>query len=723
VGGIGIAVLIGFGAIIFIIVFFGIISMMLRCYHKIEMGEALIINRRGKRIDVTFTGGVVYPIVNKGEVMDISVKAMEIDRRGREGLICRDNIRADIKVTFYVRVNQTEEDVLRVAQSVGCERASKQETLNELFSAKFSEALKTVGKQMDFTDLFTERNTFKERIREVIGQDLNGYCLEDVAIDYLEQTPLESLDPDNILDAQGIRKIVDLTAVQAIETNDRQRHKERVIKQQDVETREKVLELERQQAEAEARQLREVQTLQARETAETQRVQAEQELIAEKAKIATDEQVAIANENKDRQIVVARKNKERTEAIETERVKRDQELERTERERLVAVKVIEKEKDVEVERKKIAEVIRERVNVERTVAEEEEKIKDTREIATAERSRRTEIIAADRDAEEKLIETTKAAAAKAEAAKSLYEEATTLAEAEKMAAERKAEAKKLLAEGTIAEAAATGLAEVKVKEARARAIELEGRAEAVAATEKFRAEAYGIEAKGLAEGKALEAMGSGEGRAIEVKGVAEGKAVEAKGLGEATAMRAKFTADAEGTSAKADAMRKLDEAGRGFEEFKLRLAKTERVELAAIDVNRAIGEYQAQVLAEAMKSAKIEMVGGDGQFMEQFFKSISLAKAVDGMVDHSRVMHSLTDGGDGKVLVQQLRSLIGESGLKPGDLKDLSVAALLGKLAMSKDNDIRKRAKALKDSLQNAGLDQLGLDNLAGEWLAKNDKE
>jgi len=36
--------------------------------------------------------------------MDISVKTIEIARTGREGLICRDNIRADIKVTFFVRV-------------------------------------------------------------------------------------------------------------------------------------------------------------------------------------------------------------------------------------------------------------------------------------------------------------------------------------------------------------------------------------------------------------------------------------------------------------------------------------------------------------------------------------------------------------------------------------------------------------------------------------------
>ncbi len=696
---------------IVIVMVIGLLILFKLFYRKVEQGKALIINTMRKDPSVTFTGGLVLPVIHKAEIMDISVKGMEIDRRGREGLICQDNIRADITVTFYVRVNETAEAVMQVAKSVGCERASKKDTLHELFNAKFSEALKTVGKQMDFTDLFTERDTFRERIIDIIGRDLNGYFLEDVAIDYLEQTPVENLDPDNILDAQGIRKITELTAQQAISTNDFMRNKEETIKKRDVEAREKILELEREQAEFEARQKREVETAQVREAAETEKVRAEQNLIAEKARIATEEQVQVANQNKERQIIIAQKNKERTTAIETERVSRDQQLEATERERLVAVKIVEKDKDVEVEKKNIQEVIRERVSVERTVAEEEEKIKDTREIAAAERQRKAEVIEAEREAAKKKIDVTVGAEAQEEAAKHLYEEQVTMAEASKAAAEREAEAKKLLAEGTVAERSAEGLADVKVREARAHAIELEGKAEAVASTEKFKAQAFGTEATGAAEATAMNA-----------KFQAEAQGTDARGMAEAKVMKAKFDADADGTAAKADAMKKLDDVGRDFEEFKLRLGKDERIQLAAIDVNRKVAEYQADVLAEAMKAAKIEMIGGDGAFMDKFFKSISLAKSVDGFVDHSQVMQSLSNGGDGKALLQQLRSLIAESGIGVKDLKDLSVAALLTRLASGKDQDVRRKANALKHAVEDAGLGHLGLDNVIGEWLTSEEK-
>ena len=192
----------------------GLALIVMKFYQKVEQGQAMIVNTMKEVPEVTFTGRTVWPVIHKKEFMNISLKTIEIDRRAQDGLICKDNIRADIKVTFFVRVNKTKEDVLKVAQAIGCERASKQATIEELFSAKFSEALKTVGKKLEFEELYEERDRFRDEIIQVIGKDLNGYVLEDAAIDYLEQTPISSLDENNILDAQGIRKITELTAKQ-----------------------------------------------------------------------------------------------------------------------------------------------------------------------------------------------------------------------------------------------------------------------------------------------------------------------------------------------------------------------------------------------------------------------------------------------------------------------------------------------------------------------------
>jgi uncharacterized membrane protein YqiK len=191
----------------------GTVALMARGWRRVEPGTALVLMQTGVReAKVVIDGGaMVIPYLTKAEVIDLSVKRIVLDRRGKEGLVCRDCIRADVGATFLVRINQTAEDILKVSRTVGCARAADQTALEELFTAKFAEGLKTVARQLDFEELTRERDRFKDQVIAVIGKDLNGYVLDDVAIDHLEQTPIEFLDPGNVLDAQGIKKIKTLT--------------------------------------------------------------------------------------------------------------------------------------------------------------------------------------------------------------------------------------------------------------------------------------------------------------------------------------------------------------------------------------------------------------------------------------------------------------------------------------------------------------------------------
>src|SRR5260370_18206948 len=105
--------------------------------------------------------------------MQISLLTLEIDRRGKEGLICRDNMRADITVAFYLRVNETAEDVLKVAKAIGVDRAPDKTAVHELFNPKFSEALKTVGTQIEFVKLFENPQDFRHQSLHLIPNDPN----------------------------------------------------------------------------------------------------------------------------------------------------------------------------------------------------------------------------------------------------------------------------------------------------------------------------------------------------------------------------------------------------------------------------------------------------------------------------------------------------------------------------------------------------------------------
>jgi uncharacterized membrane protein YqiK len=594
------------GTALLVLAMFVIGVMIAKFYRKVEQGKALIVNKMKAEPEVTFTGATVLPIIHKAEVMDISVKTIEIDRRHKDGLICRDNIRADIKVTFFVRVNKTVDDVIRVAQSIGCARASDPGTLEALFSAKFSEGLKTVGKQLDFVDLYTKRHEFRDAIINLIGRDLNGYVLEDAAIDYLEQTPISHLDPMNILDAQGIRKITELTGTEHIKTNESQNSEKKLTKKQDVEAAEAIMELERQQADATAKQQREIESVRAREAAELAKIQSEERLRSEQARIITDEQVAIAEQNKSRQIEVAQKNRERVVGIETERVEKDRALEQVMRERAVELSRIEKEKALEVERKNIQEVIRERVAVEHGVVEQEERIKTLKIVEDANRNRQAVIIAAEAEAQEKLVKDIKAAEAAEQASTHHAKERVTRAEAELEASDREARAKIRRAEGIQAETAAPGLAEAKVKEADA------------IATEKY----------GLAQ--------------IRVK-EADADAVAKLGTAEASVLREKALAEAQGIQEKAHAMAQLDEATRAHEEFRLRIENERLLGVESIKARLEVEQAKATILGEALRSAKIDIVGGDGQFLDRIVNSIGLGKSIDSMVSQSETAQAVLE--------------------------------------------------------------------------------
>lgn len=686
VGGVVVA---GFVLVLFV----GVIIS--RFYRQVSQGQVLIVNTMGKEPKVAFTGSVVLPIINRAEVMDISLKTIEIDRRGKEGLICADNIRADIKVSFFVRVNKTVEDVLKVAQSVGCARASEERTLQELFEAKFSEALKTVGKRLNFEDLYKEREAFKDQIVQVIGKDLNGYNLEDVAIDFLEQTPLELLDKENILDAAGIRKITELTTVQNVLTNDFRQTERKQITKQNVEADEAVFALERQRAEAAAKQKREIETIQARELAETQRVQQEERTKAENARISAEEVILINEQNKARQVEVAEKNRERVVGIETERVKKDRDLEAISREREVELQRITKEKALEVERKAIADVVSTRIAVEKKVAAEEEAIKQLRKVAEATRNKEAIIIEAEGAAQQQVVAQVKAAEAAEEVAKHSAKTRLINAEADLEAADKEARAKMRLAEGVQAEQAADGLAKarvleaqavaeekrglavVRVREAEAQAIEKQGAANANALRAKMLAEAEGDEKKGMAR----ITVEQGEADVVSRRGLAEAEAVKAKVEAEAHGIQEKLQAEARGLKEKAGAMKLLEGVTREHEEFRLRLEKDKQVELEALHVRKDIAASQAQVMATAMTNAKINIVGGDGQFFDQFVKAVTLGQSVDGAVANSEQLKVLfkeyLEGG--RSLPDDLKAVLARQGVT-SDVQNLASAALMSRL-------------------------------------------
>jgi hypothetical protein len=412
------------------------------------------------------------------------------------------------------------------------------------------------------------------------------------------------------------------------------------------------------------------------------------------------------------------KNRERVVAVENERVEKDRALEAISRERETELGTIAKQKEVEKEKKEIADVIRERLAVERTMAEEEERIKQLRLVEEAKRNKESAVITAEGQAQELLVKDIKAAEAGEEAAKFRAREKLLMADAQLEVADKEAQAKMRLAEGTQAEEAAIGLANVTVKNADADAIEKVGMAEARVQLEKMQAEAKGTEAQGDAQAKVKEAdagatekHGLAEAVVLREKGLSDATVVREKGTAQAEAIQLKLEAEAAGLEEKAKAMNALDEASRGHEEYRLRLENERAIELQAIEARKDVARSQAEIVAEALKTAKIDIVGGENLFFERLVNSVTLGKSVDGFFKGSDAASTaLKDYLDGTAnLPEDLKQVLSNPSLSAKDLQNLTLSGVLGQLMLKSDEKGKSKLQSLLAQAKKLGVDKAEL--------------
>ena len=773
---------------------FSIISLFL-FIKKIKPGEAGVRTGFGG-IMVKKDWMIRVPILQQLQIMDLSVKKLEVVRKGKDGLICEDNIRADIEVVFYVRVNDEKtkidgqnkadfHDIKTVATQVGCERASEIELLKQLFEAKFSEALKSAGKKMQFEKLYTDRIPFRQEIIDTIGSDLNGYTLEDVAIDYLEQTPLDAHDPNNVLDSVGRAKIVELTAqmeekenlrkvqrdeeinkqntAKQEEINKQNRDMELQIKNKDIETEVAQRELDRTNEQHLAAQTREVEVTKAEEAAITEKSVQEARKESENARLMTEEDVEVRTVQKDRSVQEARVNLDKDLLrLEEEKKESGQQAE-VDRERRVGLSTQEKEAAIiaaafgvaeskaglEAKEKEVTTQHQQRLDVEADMsAERARRVLNIEAEARAQADQKRDLIAAQADYDVrqkkadalKYEDVTKAEADKLEAEQAA-EQIQITADAEAKASEKRNHAMQQEAEGTAAMQAAAGYAEANVMKAKAEAktvdaeaekaqglaeaavIEAQGKASGTAKAAEGEGEAKGISARGVAEGKSIEAKGTAEGVAIESKGVAEGKSVEAIRLAEAMGAEKMGLAEALAKTEMAKAIELFNKASQDHEEFRLQLDKDKDVELADIKIKKDIADAQARVMGEALKSANIDLVGGEQDFFDRVVSSVSQGKVVDRLVDNSQTITDVKNtffNGDPDHLKNKLAGWIKASGLKSEDVKNLTISALLASMvSKTEDNSLRGLMRAAEKAVRGTEIGSELASTILGDKLGK----
>ncbi|MDQ3460918.1 MAG: hypothetical protein M3498_16745 [Deinococcota bacterium] len=425
--------------LIFLVV--GLLAWMVQHFYvKPAANIAYVLTGLGGRRVLIDKGGFFFPIVQRNVPVSLETMKLEVERRGEDALITQDNLRVDVKGEFYLKVLPDQDAVINAARSLG-DKSVNSDTVGILVFEKLVSALRSVAATKSLSDIHGDRESFAGGVQKLVGADLqqNGLTLESVTVSRFDQTSANQLSDDNIFDAQGKKKITEITQSALVERNRLEREAELANAIKNVETRQRVLELERAQAEAEATQQSAVASFQAERRREAETYRIEQERQVREAEIAQDQAVRTREVERDRELVARNRELERAD------VERKQAVELTERQREIAV--------AEAERAR-AEAEKARLEAEAEREGATQRIVTVQRVAEAERAAQTKLIAAKQTIDEDRVRQETAAQVEAFAevkrAEAQKQAATLEADAVLTKAEADARAREKVAQGETA---------------------------------------------------------------------------------------------------------------------------------------------------------------------------------------------------------------------------------------------------------------------------------
>lgn len=539
-------------AVVVVIVLLSAIAVTFaRFYRRCGADEALVRTGSGGNKVVIGGGVVVYPILH--QLLRVSLRSIKlsVERSGRNALVTRDKIRANVTTELFIKVEPIQEDVMSAARSFG-ERNLDEHAIGELIEGKLTDALRSVAANQTFMDLHGQRKQFAEHIQTALSEELkkNGLTLENVSITALAMVPVKDLDSQDVFDAEGLRAITESVQSNAEKTNAIQREKELAIKLQNVEAKKRGLAAEQDQAQAEADQSRRVAEYSATQQAEQAQAVYLQNKAQETARISTEQAIAVAQQSRllvEREALIAAEKAQETAMIAKQR---SIEAAMIEKEKTVQAAEIDRQKALEaatIEKQQVietAEIVKQqaietgRISKQIAVTQSEEQaaragalkaqaqaameqatqaIVTVEETAKANREKAIAIIKAEEGAQQSKI------AAEREAFK-LKLEAETRAAAVKAQAEGEASAKRAQADGEVAKAQGAAQAQQFQADSAAKVVRTEAEAEA----DRIRISAQAKATAATQEAQAMIALAEATLRRGEAEAEGRRKLIEAE---------------------------------------------------------------------------------------------------------------------------------------------------------------------------------------------------
>jgi uncharacterized membrane protein YqiK len=360
----------------------------------------------------------VIPMMHKSQALRFEQYVLQVHRREKQSLLCKDSLLADVSVTFKITVPKDADSVIKYFSAAGARPLNDPATIETLVGDTLETAIRDAATSSPYSVLFAEREDVGRAIEESLSNDLPkiGLQMTSAKITDVQATDQSYYDPNNPQHAVGLTAIVKITQDQNLATKEKQLTTSESIRAKEVSTQQKILELDQQAAFAKSAQDREIAVRQAVDTRTAQEAGIEQAEALQKRQIEMNKRLAIEQALQERETLEAQVAKDKavqsagiakTVALQT--AQKDQEIELVQKEK--EKRLAEESQAIEVSKKTAERALAEKARQEAEAEAEKarQSVETVRAVETAERSKRQAIIEQEAASERRMIEKQKEA--------------------------------------------------------------------------------------------------------------------------------------------------------------------------------------------------------------------------------------------------------------------------------------------------------------------------
>ena len=264
-----------------------------RYYAKATLDTALVRTGFGGSRVVTDGGCLSLPILHQVQKVSMGALNFDISREGRDAVLTRDQMRADVRFEFELRVAPTSEGIVTAAQALGARIARGGETVKDVFAGSLVDAIQRASAARTLEEIHLDRSGFTGDVATAIDAQASklGLTLISASLISIDQSDLSQWNENNAFNAQGMRRLAELVADQRRERIRIETEAEVAVRESRLFQHQRQLELQRAEREAETAQREHLAKLEADTKSREERARDEAKLASETARIENEKRV------------------------------------------------------------------------------------------------------------------------------------------------------------------------------------------------------------------------------------------------------------------------------------------------------------------------------------------------------------------------------------------------------------------------------------------------